>query len=214
MYGLGSVSLNSSPRHHPIKNKLYFTSSSPACLPVSIPGAELVQQGRKITGTTGEMCTKIVVSQSPEYSKRVDNVYWTCITASKEGIKEDGLKNYRDILLLYKMKFWCFFEMLGCFYRNTKVYYILMPGNSAISPEVSITGSLFNQQLVTAVAVIWNILDVTAVQGDVAALQHHLLTLSLIILIRNSNHIGKSAPSPTQPCNSVNAWPRGWLEMG
>lgn len=80
-----------------------------------------------------------------------------------------------------------------------------MPGNSAISPEVSITGSLFNQQLVTAVAVLWNILDVTAVQGDVAALQHHLLTLSLIILIRNSNHIGKSAPSPTQSCNSVNA---------
>lgn len=44
--------------------------------------------------------------------------------------------------------------MLGCFYRNTDVYYVLMAGNSAISPEVQVTKSLCKQQLVMAVAIL------------------------------------------------------------
>lgn len=80
-----------------------------------------------------------------------------------------------------------------------------MSGNSAVSPEVPITERLCNQQLVTVVGVLWNIFDIRAVQGNAAALQHHLLTLFLIVLIRNSNHTGKSAASPAQPYNSVNA---------
>lgn len=70
------------------------------------------------------------------------------------------------------------------------------------------------------VAVLWNIFDHTAVQGDVVALQHHLSTLSLIILIRNSNHKAKVQLPQHSKCvtkgvigNGVNVAEKGCMRI-